>query len=728
MKKICLTATFLFLSTLILFQIPSLLLASEIIYDPSNTLKATLRNGLTVVIHELHKTPVVSIEILVKTGSATEGAFLGSGISHLLEHMLFKGKGQEYCEKIKGLGGFINGFTSHEYTGYTITVPSGSVNEGLVILRDFIIKFSCDDNDLKNEKEVILDEIRKNVDDPSRYAMDRSWDLVFKNHPYKYPIIGYEELFLRLAKDDVEKYYATRYTPNNMILSVAGDVSKDILMDRIRPMYGELKRNFIEPTPDVKEGGQFGKRAYIEKRNISSANVVMAYRSVDLESEFLYPLDVLAVALGTGDSSILKKEVRDKERLVHTIACYNYTLKHYGVFFIYFTADHENIDKAIASITEKISQIAKNGLSASEIEKSVQLTKANFIYAIETADGRVRDMATSEVVADDYRFSQNYVKGISEVSDESIKRAAGIYLAEDGLNTVTLLPEASPLTNESSPQERAETRDVEIVKLDNGATLLISEDHSVPICSMAAVFLGGVRAEDASNNGITYLTSRLLLGGTDKMCEEELKYAIESKGGSIDTISGNNSFGVTLELLSKDAIFGIDTLGDIVKYSVFKEEVLEKERSLALAAIKRRDDDITARGLMKFREAFFKGHPYQFHPLGNADTMRNISRSNIVSYYKALCVPKNMVLAVSGDVLQDDIIRAVKECLKDFIGGDPNLPHPQPLYPKGNGKEIVSSMKREQSLVIIGFPSVSVSSEDRYDFEIIDTLMSGISG
>jgi len=702
------------------------------IYNDSNTLKKTLDNGMTVVIHQIYKTPIAAINITVRTGSATEGKFSGSGISHLVEHMLFKGDSEKniknYNERIKLLGGSINGFTSHDYTSYEVTVPKEYVVDALKILKDIIGSPSFDALELKKEKGVILDEIRRNNDDPARLAFDLSWMLTFKEHPYKYPIVGYDDLFERLDKKDLEDYYSISYSPHRMILVISGDIKKRELLKEVVDIFGPLRRNFIPSFSNISEPLQLAQRQHIEYRPISLAHVVLSYRSASINDTAFYPLDILALVLGKGEDSILTKELRDKKKLVHQIVCQNYTLRDSGLFSVYFIADITKVNDAINAIVDELENIKINGISDADLNKVKEMATAELINALETAGGRAKDISISEAIANDYKFSQIYLKRLLDVTGEEAKSAANAYFKVDFLNTVLVLPELKEeaIVDADLTQQFGRKMTKEI--MPNGMRILMCEDHSTPTCSMSVLFLGGVRAENNTNNGITYLVSKLLLDGTAKKTESDIKSEIESKGGDIENISGNNSFGVMLNLLSRDWRKGIEIISDIITNSVFSEERIQKEKTLALAAIKERDDDIIQSGLLLFKQNFFKEHPYRFDILGTINTVQNLNRTDIVNYYNSLGVPGNMVLAITGDINTNEVIGEVKNKFNAFKRIEPKLPRlPTSKIPEEKN-EISHSMKKEQSLIIVGFPSVKLTDNERYIFEVIDSLMSGSNG
>jgi len=702
--------------------------STDNIYSQTNTRKVTFPNGMTLILHSLRKTPIAEVDIFIKTGGATEGRFSGSGISHLAEHMLFKGVGDFCSRQIRELGGYINGYTSHEYTVFSVTVPSTKVTEALDIMKRFVMRKSIETEEFAKEKEVILDEIRKSLDDPVKSVLEAAWRITYLKHPYKYPILGHPDLFLKLTAADLNEYYRKHYTPGNMVLSMAGDFDMEGMLAAASERFSDIKMDFLHTPSAPEEPNQVTERRYEEQRDISLVHSVVCAKSVGIDSPDLYALDVLSLILGHGDSSILTSEMKNKRKLVYDISSGNYTLQEGGLFYVYFTCEKASRKSALEALSELTDDIKKNGVSKHDLEKAKKMARAGFLYALETVRGRARDLATSEILTGDHLFSEKYVKRIEEVTARDVMEAASKYLMPMRINTSSLIPSNGNDETAETPNEESSHRQLSSFKLDNGMRLLIAEDESNPLCTITALFLGGARSETPQNNGISNIVSRLLLGGTKRMSEEDIKSQIESLGGAIENISGNNTFGVSIKVLSEDAEKGIEILGDLIKESQFKQESIDKEKTLALAAVKKRDDNIIRYGIVQMKKGLFGGHPYSLHHLGTDTSINSIDRASILEYYRKYCVPENMVVSVSGGVAKEDIFNAVQSDLNNFgRNGLPGISPPAPEFPRKD-KEIDLSMQRRQSIVIIGFPSATVKDDDRYTLELLDSLLSGING
>jgi len=222
----------------LLLALAILFIGKHVWSENTKVFKHVLDNGLTVLISEMPTNPMVAVYALVKTGSATEGAFLGTGISHFLEHMAFKGTTErgvgDIPAEIQAVGGSINASTSLDYTIYTLTVPAESFEVALEILADMLMNSVMDEEEVEKEREVIFNEMRLHEDNPNRRLTRLSFQNVYIKHPYRHPVIGYKPLLAQVTREDILQYYKSRNIPNNIILSIAGNIKVDNILPKIK--------------------------------------------------------------------------------------------------------------------------------------------------------------------------------------------------------------------------------------------------------------------------------------------------------------------------------------------------------------------------------------------------------------------------------------------------------------------------------------------------------------
>jgi zinc protease len=716
----------LLLTAVLIFTINCLSIADEAVY------RKTLENGLIILAKESPPKDFVSINITIKAGPSSEEEYTASGISHLLEHLVFKGtvsrKVGDIEKEIRSYGGLINGSVSHDTTTYELTVPVKYFTQGLSVLKDMLVNSVFDRMELEKEREVIMKEMKLNEDDPEKKLMARLFENAYTAHPYKYPPIGYEKILRALTRDDVVKYYNRRYVPNNMVIAVVGGMNaKDAALDVEKEFSRFRDPSYKGVTNHEKEPPQIGKRVIEEEAPVALSYLALGFHSTGMLDKDLFALDVLSMILGRGNNSRLNKLLLKDKREVHSISAWNYTPMASGLFVITALLDQDKIEAAKKDILDEIKKIKDGDISDSELESAKRMVIGDHILSHETIEDQARDLSEGEAIAGNSDLYARYVEGVNKVSKYDIKRVGAQYLNEDNLTEISLVPKGSPtLPSVSVPKARAEEK-FEKRTLANGLILLMRVNAKVPAVSITAVFSGGLIAENKDNNGISSLTAKMLLDGTKSRKESEIISAVENRGGRISAFSGFNSFGLDVTALKDDTDPALELIKDITADSVFAQDELAKEKILSVAAIKDEDDDIFERAVLTLRRILFKDHPYGMRDTGEEESVRAINRDDLIRFYQSRCIPNNTVIAISGDIDPEKVFKKVEILFKDIQRRD--LVKPLKNVPaEGSPGSQTVKMDREQALLMLGFRTVAMNSPDRYPINVLSGLLSGRSG
>ncbi|MBI5150893.1 MAG: insulinase family protein [Candidatus Omnitrophica bacterium] len=719
------TVTFFFIAVTCLFfqQTPSP--AAEEVSS-----KIILDNGLTVLTREMPASPVVCLYALVKTGSATEGEYLGSGVSHFLEHMMFKGTQKrgvgQIAAQIQAVGGSVNASTGKDYTIYTIEVPPEAFDMALDVLTDMLMNSTISPEEVERERQVVLGEMRMDNDNPDRRLGEIADQNIYIAHAYRYPIIGYKETFLHLTRDDIWSYYRSQYVPNNIILSVAGAVQTREILPKIRqswsgfPRQREVARN-VPPEPP-----QISGRRYQERYPTDLTRLLMAFSSVSLLDKDLYALDVLAMILGQGESSPLYLQVYKKKSLVHDISAYNYTPVDRGYFGVTALLEDKNVEPATEAVWDEIRLLQQRGVNKEELEKAKRQVLSGYLFSHQKASSLAYAQAVDEAFTGDDQFSLKYVAAVKKVSAQDIQRVANQYLTEPSLTLVLLRPLTDQKEEEIS--EPVVTEEIQRYVLANGLVVLLREDHTLPIVSIRLSLQGGTRQELLELNGISRMTADLWTKGTKARSAAQIAAEVESLGMAFGTFSGKNSLGLNVECLSEDAPRALALLEEMVKDPAFSEEEILREKEDMKAALRRREDSIFQTTALALRETLFLTHPLRRDELGSAQTIEKITRKDIVDFYRKFAAPANMVLSVFGDI-SADVLRTLLEKKFGALPGKEiklNSAHEDPpAVPRV--KEM--SLDKEQAMVMFGFHGVDLKNPDRYGLDVVAALLgSSFSG
>ncbi len=694
--------------------------------EPIKSQKILLENGMTVVVAEMPNSGMVSIFGFVNVGVTMEGPFLGTGLSHFLEHMIFKGtptrKPGDIPNEIQSLGGTVNASTGLDYTIFTITVPSISFSKGLDILSDMLMNAEIDEEEFVREKQVVLSEMGMYKDRPDRYLSELVFQNVYRVHPYRVPVIGYEDLLKALTAQEMAQHYKKFYAPNNMVLVITGGIEREVAFQAAEDAFKDFKRMPVQLHNLPPEPRQKGPRDAREFYHTSLTRMSLAYRGVNMFDADMAALDALAAILGQGESSRLYRELVQRKALVQSISALNFTPLDEGVFEIESSFMDVPVEQVTAAIAEQVARIQKSGVTEQELSKAKKAVWKEFWNNQETSESLAYDLAVSEGLLGDSLFSFRYAEHFQKLSPKDIQQAAVRYLREDGCTTVVLLPQDQEAAKDAVRQEAFDKDAIEVVRFENGMTILLRQNSSLPLVQAALVFNGGVGQENENNNGISNLFSDVWGQGTERLSAERLHEILDQDAISLNAFSGRNSVGLQMSVMSDDLPKGLDLLADIALHPVFPAEEIEKSRQRMHTAISARDDDLMHAAGRLFLEELFKGHPARLTELGTHESIDAISRKDLLAYYHSYVEPNNAVLAIFGNFNRDDVLKHLKSSFGKLKKREVEIIANTPELIVG-AEEKQAYFDKQQAVVIVGAQAAGFYSEDRYGLEVLAAVL-----
>jgi zinc protease len=704
---------------------------NEIPAQPPGVRVTTLDNGLTIIAHEDHSAPVVSAQAWCKTGSVDEGKWLGAGLSHVLEHMLFKGTasrpGSRIDQEVQEAGGYMNAFTSFDRTVYWINVPNTGARTAIDILCDIMQNASLPPEELAKELDVIRREMDMNQDDPARRSGRRLFETAYTVSPYRFTVIGYPDIFNELKPDDIRAYYRERYTPNNVFYVVVGDLKADEVVIQIREAYARSKAKPLPPMVLPEEPRQIAPREIIEEAPIQLGHFHFSWHIPELRHPDVPTLDVLATLLGSGRSSRLYQQIRERKGLVNSIDAWTYSPGYPGLFGMSAVVNADRFEAAREAMLAEVERMKRRPVPAAELGKAVKQFVSGTLAARKTMQGQAQDFGGNWMAANDLNFSERYLDAVKRVTPRDLQRIAREYLATENRTLYALLPSgAAPSAVTIS--DHAVDNAIQKFELPNGLRLLVKEDHRLPFVEFRAVFKGGVLAETLQNNGVTQLMAKLLLKGTRTRTAEQIVTEIESVGGHIDTFGGNNSFGLNAEVMSSDVDVGLRLTVDVLLNPAFTAAALEREREVQLATIKAQKDQMLQSGFRAMRRAMFGETGYGLDAIGCEESVKKLQTADLKTFHQRLTVPNNCVLAIYGDAKPKHLAAAVRKAFAKWRRGDSPPRSIRNAKPRTRNlpERVVETRDKKQAVLVVGFPGATVHDADRYPLELIQEACSDL--
>ena len=692
--------------------------------------RIVLPNGLTLILKPDRSAALASVQVWVKTGSIHEGGSLGAGLSHYLEHMLFKGTtrraGREISATVQAHGGYINAYTTFDRTVYYIDLPSEHTAVAIDLLADAVLNSTLPADETAKEKDVILREIAMTKDDPDNRLWDALFSTAFREHPYRQPIIGHRDVFSAVTREDLVNYYRARYVPNNLVVVVVGDIDLAATRAAVEQHFGAAPRVKLAPVLVPSEPLQLAARAEHRFEKVETTRAALAWPIPGLTHDDAPVLDLLAMVLGSGDSSVLWQDIREKTGLVHTIDASSWNPGTSGLFCISFTSDADKRLMATAAIEKTLARCATRGFTAAQLKKALRQLVVGEINTRKTMSGQASRLGAAEVVVGDLDYSRAYFERIRDITPAELRRVLRAYLTPARLTSISLNPVAAAPVAGADTAVAGTTADFSEIKLPNGARLLLQPDHRLPNLHLRFIMQGGPLFEEAGKRGATSLLATMLTKDTRHHSSAEVAEFIEEVGGSFYPFSGNNSLGLAIEVLPPDAARALAVLEEAVCSPAFKAATFALERDAQVAALQQDADDVVTFARKLARKKFFGPHPLGIDASGDEAGVKALKPADLVALHRRLCVGPNVVLAVAGDFDPRKLVPKLKTFLAKLSA------NAAPIAPKQAGSpaaasDLVEKQPREQAVVLQAFPGPRAHGEDFYVGEMADELFSGMA-
>ncbi len=694
--------------------------------------ETVLDSGATVVTRHIPNAEVTVIKLSVLSGLSNEGKYAGTGISHLVEHLIFKGTedktDKEFFDKVREIGGVINGFTGLDSVGYHITVPNEHFAEALELIVDLVMQFEFDEEDFRKEREVIIREMEMHHDNASRRLSQGLYSRAFLQHLYRFPIIGYIDRFKTLTEKDARKYHASNYTPDKIVLGIAGGADPGEMIEVASSALEKYERGEAWIPQISTEPPQRAQRRAVKSFDMSLGRLAIGFHSTSMFSDDVYAMNVLSILLGRGrDSRLHQRLIRDKE-LLYSVSASNQTPRYPGLFVITGQGEPENIEKAEEEIFAVIEELKRTGVEERELERAKNMVSSSFISSSQGTHNIASTITRSQLLTGAPDFLEGYVENIQKVTREDVEDVLERYLIERTSTVVRMYPEEY-LKEEVHPkrEEKLESEPVTIETLPNGMKVILKRRPSFPLVSANISFRGGSRAEDRERSGISNLTSGLLLKGTEKRTEEEIVPVFEHMGGSISSTSAKNSLGLSMQVLSKDVEKAFEIFSDVVKNPSFPEEELDKERDRVIASIRESEKEIVPAGTRRMNELLYGDHPYHMPRRGTVETVESFTREDLLAFHQEHVRPDSAVISVVGDIDKDEIMDILERNFDDFEGFAEELPRRE-IERLEEKKTDQFRMDRQQAMLLLGFQSVDQFDTRKYALAVLDNMLSGGGG
>lgn len=697
-----------------------------------------LENGQTVVIQEVRNNPIVIIDTWIKTGSIDEDD-TNNGVAHFLEHLFFKGTKNhepgEFDKILETKGAITNAATSKDFTHYYVTIPSKDFDLAMDLHADMMLNPLIPRNELERERKVVLEEINKDLKNPSRILFENLNSMLYTQHPYKRKVIGKSEIIETITRDRILDFYNAHYSPANMVTIVIGDVDTEHALKKIKEQFKSLEKKQIKNIYEKEEPltKQAKKVEYIKTE---SGYMLMGFRGTPIDDKDAYALDVLATILGDGRSSVLYQVLKEQKRLAYSVETGNSTSKDDGIFYISANFEPEKCKQIQDTIFEEIKKIQTKGITDEQLNLAKNIIERNTYYSRESITNISTEIGYTTALTNDLKFYNNYLNNIKNVSKDSVKRVANKYLGVNKSAVSILLPETSkdiPVANVTKNIGTAElissNKDTEKYHLSNGSTLLYTPNKTNDIIAIRIYAKGGQLLDKIA--GTANLTAATMLKGTKNYTSLELSQELEDNGIKIVPSTTADAFSITVLTTKEEYEKTLELLNEVVNNSTFDDYEIQKVKSDKLKAIKQNKDVAIQQAIEEYRDLIYKNTPYSISSKVLEKNIPNIKRENIVEYYNSIFNPCNLVVSINGNI---DKEKTVQELNKIFQKHDSCTEFNYNQYDSKVAKitaprQNTLKMETETAWILLGWQVDGVLNKKDYaTLQVIDSLLgSGMS-
>lgn len=699
-----------------------------------------LDNGQTVVVQEVKNNPIVTIDTWIKTGSIDEEDS-NNGVAHFLEHLFFKGtkthEPGEFDKILETKGAITNAATSKDFTHYYITIPSKDFDLAMDLHGDMILHPLIPRKEMEKERKVVLEEISKDLNSPTKIMQDNLNSMLYTTHPYKRKVIGRSDVIETITRDQVLSFYNKNYSPSNMVTVIIGDVDANHAIEKTKEAFNaEYKKQ--TKTIYTKEAPLTKQQKKVEYLDTESGYMVIGFRGTPIDDKDSYALDVLATILGDGRSSVLNQVLKEKKRIAFSVDAGNSTFRDDGIFYI--SANYEPTKCKIVqdTIFNEIEKIQKNGVTDDQLKLAKNIIERSTYYSRESITNIATEIGYTMALTNDIKFYDTYLDNIKNVSKEDVKKVAEKYLGINRSAVSIVLPKSAKEVPVASLTQQApataelvsENTQTQKYKLSDGATMLYTPNNVNDIIAISIYAKGGQLAEQKA--GTANLTATAMMRGTKNYTSLELSQVLEDNGIKIQPSASADAFVINVLTTKDEYDKTLELLNEVVNNATFEDYEIDKVKTEKLNTIKRNKDVPLQRAIEEYRDLIYQNSPYSISSKILEKNIPNITKEDIINYYNSIFAPKNLVISINGNIDKDKTIQDLnnifkpKENAKNFDFAQYNSKIPTVTTPKQTIQKVPTT---ETAWILLGWQTNGVLNEKDYaTLQVIDSLLgSGMS-
>jgi len=731
--------------------------------------REVLPNGLTVLAQRIAGAPAVAVQSAVRAGFFDEPDRL-AGVSHVLEHMLFKGTSSrgvgDIPRETRSAGGSLNAGTGYDHTTYITTLPPGALRLGLELQSDALRRSTIDGEELRRELIVIKEEAKRKLDTPAAVCGETLHQLLFDRHRIRRWRIGSEEQLDRITRDEVIEFYRSYYVPSETVVVMAGELDPEQAGSLAREYYGDWPAEAARRDPSPAEPDRHEVRARTLRGDLTRGDLALGWRTVDRFHPDAIPLDVAALVLSAGRSSWLYQGVRVPGAMT-SVGASHFTPREVGLFSIAGELDPGRLTESLEKIAGCLRELRDHGPGEGDMLRVRTLLEASWARRLESVEGRAGALAAAAMDGD-YRLLDEDFARLLGVTGEEVQRVAREWLDPDAVSGVAYLPErqGDELTADRLKETLANAtvgkprRQDQTVGWDGsrtaertagppdgrtaggsgpssgvlhiplaGVDLLLQHKPSVPLVSLG-LYQRRHRTETAGDAGLGMLAIRCALRGAGEYDAAGLALAFEGLGGVLGLAAGIEWFGLTTSVLGRSALSAVALLDLVFRHPVLDQHEVAREQRTLLDGVLQDADDMSRYPVDLAFRARFGPSGYGLPVHGIPDSVRRLSSQAVRDWHRSMLeAPGRRPLLVA--VGQLDPERFGEAAARIFESYPARVEDRRPitgLPPVADSPLLVEARSKRQTALSMLFPGPNRASPARHAALVWSAIAGGLGG
>lgn len=714
---------------------------------------------MQVLLIESHKSPVLSIQMWVKTGSADEKKG-EEGISHFIEHLVFKGsrkfKVGEIAATVEASGGELNAYTSFDQTVFYVTISKEFQKVGLDVISEMMGFPQFDEKEIDNEREVVIEEIKRSFDSPHRQASTLLFSSMYKKHPYGIPVIGYAENIKSVSRKTLVNYYKSRYNPKNMTLVVAGDFKSPAMKKEVEQHFASFSKNKLRVVKRKKEIESKKPVLIVKTAPFEETIAHLAFRIPKAAHKDIAALEVFALIFGQGESSRLNNRLRMQSHLVNYAGSSVFVARDPGFFAVSLSLNDKDFPAAMEAFVDEMGKMLSEPATAQEFQKALTNLTSEQYYSLETVDGLARKYGHYQDLFNDPTYFERFMKQVQSLTPEQVMKTARKYLTAKNFSFVMMTPaeqeKMEPVAREwmdnlhkrlkEKPKAKAKVKKggkksawtfkkpartsegIDKWTFDNGVTLIARPSFDTPVVSLRCASLGGSRLETKDSQGAMEMLSRVWTAGAGPYTEVQMNDMVDEMAASLSAFGGRNSLGLSMTCLAPFVKDMSKMFFATLTEPRFEETAIQREIKAMQEQVKLRKDNPAQMCILNFMRSMFGDHPYGRDPYGDEKSIAKLNRKMVTDIFNKR---SGLTLVVSGAIepkaMRDQVGKAL-EGMKVAAADSKLFPV---AAPKEDTKVFLESVK-QQSHIVVGYPGLQLKDPKRYALQVMQAILAGQGG